>query len=238
MLKIAVCDDDFYIHEQIKEMVHLYRINQDREYTINCYLTAAELLTAPFDYNILFLDIMLDHDQDGIEVGKILRERKNSALFILTSSRIDRAVEGYKATTFRYLPKPITQVRLDEILDDAIEYMGFASEIFVAKFKYRTNYIAIRDLMYIESYYRKRYITSSSGEFQTTDSWEKIEEQINVLKYLSVFFRPRKTFLINLMHVVGNSKNAVFMSNGKTIAFENENKYHAFSAAYSIYLAR
>ena len=105
MLKVVVCDDDFMIYEQIKEHINHYCIHNNREFEIKYCPTARKLLDTPQVYNLLFLDIMLDSGNDGIEIGKQLRNAGNTALFILTTSRTDRTLDGYETSAFRYLQR-------------------------------------------------------------------------------------------------------------------------------------
>jgi DNA-binding LytR/AlgR family response regulator len=202
------------------------------EYELAYSPTAQALLDAPFDYSILFLDIMLDNGNDGILIGKKLRENGNTALFILTTSRKDRALDGYEATVFRYLVKPVSGEEVSRVLDAAIQAMEYDANVVAVKFKYQTDYIRVQDILYVESYLRRRYIITKEREYQTSASWNALQEQFSAMPY---FFSVRKAILINMTHVTGQSQVSVTMTNGRKIKFA-AGKYEQFLDAFSKFL--
>ncbi len=234
MLKIVVCDDDFKIFLEIKDYVTRYSIYANIEIEMTYCPTAQVLLDISFKYDILFLDIMLDNNNDGIEIGKQLRHAGNTALFILTTSRTDRTLDGYEATVFRYLIKPVCKEKIYSILDAAILTMECDRHIMALKFKFQTHYIHVKDIIYIESYMRKRYVVTHEGRFESTAGWPILIKQLSEFPY---FFSPRKTHFINLMHVAGQSPVGVTLSNKHQINF-SRGKYAQFLSAFSNFLNR
>lgn len=232
MLKIVVCDDEITIYEQIREHISHYCIHNNREFEMRYCPTAQQLLDTPPNYNLLFLDIMLDNNNDGIEIGKCLRNEGNTALFILTTSRTDRTLDGYEATVFRYLIKPVRRGDIYNILDAAIQSIEYDRNIVAVKFKYQTHYIHVKDIIYVESYLRKRCVVTRENQFKTTATWQTLMEQFSAFPW---FFSPKKTHLINLPHVVGQSQTGVVMSNGQHIHF-TKGKYEQFLTAFSAFL--
>jgi two-component system LytT family response regulator len=232
VLKIMVCDDEPVVYEQIKEHIQHYFIKNNAEYEILYCATAQDLLRAPFDYDILFLDIMLGEGEDGIEIGKQLRTAGNAALFCIITSREDRAMDGYEATVFRYLVKPIRREALFRTLDAAVGMLDYDRSVVSIKFKYETSYIRVKDILYVESYLRKRFIVTKENRFQTTSSWQTLIEQFSTYPY---FFSPKKAYLVNLAHVTGQSAIALTMADGTRIKFA-DGKYEEFLAAFSDFL--
>ena len=229
MLKIVVCDDERSVFEQMEKYVMHYCMTKNIEYKISYYATAKDLLKAEHDYNILFLDIMLDSGSDGIAVGKQLRIAGNTALFVLVTSRADRAIDGYEANVFRYLVKPVSGEKFYGAMDSLIEELEYNQKRVAIKFKYETSYVHVKDIVYVESYSRKRHVVSKSGRYETTASWEEILEQLSSYPY---FFSPKRSYLINLMHVTNQSPARVVMSNGERILFD-KGKYEQFLIAFS-----
>jgi DNA-binding LytR/AlgR family response regulator len=232
MLRIMVCDDEYFIFEQIKERILTYCIKRNLECEINYCATAKELQEAPFDYNILFLDIMLDAGMDGICIGKQLRDAGNTALFCIITSRRDRAIDGYEANVFRYLVKPLCEEEFHRTFDALMDILEYNRDIIRVKFKYQTTYIYVKDIIYVESYLRKRYVVTKSGQYQTTASWQVLMEQF--LEY-HCFFCPKKTYLINLWHVSSQSSAGLTMNNGVQIKFA-AGKHEQFLSVFAAFL--
>ena len=218
MLKIVVCDDEHSVFEQLKEHILRYSVerNIDIDHRILHYASAAELLNAKHDYNILFLDIMLGDGLNGIEVGKQLREMGNTAMFVMVTSREDLALKGYEATVFRYLVKPVNQNDIFETLDAAIKAMEYDKDIVEIKFGQERRYINVKNILYVESYDRKRYLVTNTDKYTIS---AKSEALINQLSSLSYFFSPRKSHLVNLAHIIAISSTELTMRNGEKIIF-------------------
>jgi DNA-binding response OmpR family regulator len=62
------------------------------------------------DYDLIVLDRMLPNHTDGLEIVKLIRERKISTPVLLLSalSEVDERVEGLRAGADDYLPKPFS----------------------------------------------------------------------------------------------------------------------------------
>jgi len=232
LLRFVVCDDEIRVYKQINEYLRYYCIQNNREYEVAYCATAQELLDMPFNYNFLFLDIMLDGGSDGIDVGKQLRAAGNTALFIIVTIRQDRTLDGYEATVFRYLVKPFKREDICRILDAAIETIEFDKQIIATKFKYETSYVHVKDIIYVESYLRKRYITTKERRYDTTATWKALMTQFSEYP---CFFSPKNTYLVNLAHVTGQSKVGITMSDGTKIRFA-AGKYEQFLFAFSDFL--
>jgi DNA-binding LytR/AlgR family response regulator len=231
-LKIMVCDDEESAFLQIREHVLHYGIARNLEIEMGYCATGENLLCTTFNYDVLFLDIMLGDGDDGIAVGKRLRSNGNTALYVLTTSRMDRALDGYEANVLRYLVKPVSREKVFGVLDAAIDTLEYDRKIITVRFKYQTNYIHVKDIIYVESYLRKRHIVAKTGKYQTTAPWLELMEQLSDYPY---FFSPRKTHLINFSHVVAQSQVGLTMENGKLIRFA-EGKHEKFIEAFSKYL--
>ncbi|MDR2888388.1 MAG: response regulator [Lachnospiraceae bacterium] len=227
-----ICDDELAIIEQTKEQILRYSIERNCELAIICCTTAQELLAAPFNYDILLIDIMLDDGMDGITIAKQLRSAGNKAIFCIVTSYKDRAIDGYEATVFRYLVKPLSGKALYQTLDAAIDTLSYDKKLISVKFKYQTNYVHVKDIIYVESYLRKRYIVTQSDRHPTTASWQELLRQFEDYPH---FFSPKSTYLVNLVHVTAQSRLLLTMSDGTRIRFA-EGKYEQFLVAFADFL--
>ena len=79
MIKIAVCDDEPVICEQLKQMVASKLKQWDEPFQIACYTNAVQFFYMPLDYDLIFLDIFMEQP-DGMETARILRRNGCPAL--------------------------------------------------------------------------------------------------------------------------------------------------------------
>ena len=87
MLKVAICDDDIYIREFVKEIV-----NRTICVKADLYETGEALLASQVEYDILFLDICLNDSKeglrmDGMETARKLRAYSKGLIIFITAVR-------------------------------------------------------------------------------------------------------------------------------------------------------
>lgn len=74
MIKIAVCDDEPVICEQLKQMVASKLKQWDEPFQIACYTNAVQFFYMPLDYDLIFLDIRMPN-LNGMELAKNFGKR-------------------------------------------------------------------------------------------------------------------------------------------------------------------
>lgn len=232
VMRVAVCDDEVLTCEQIKRLLLKCELKYRLELEIICFSTGEELLEAPFDYEILFLDICLNNGLDGIELGKELRKRGNIATFILCTFVATRHREGYKAGVHRYLEKPLKEKEFEEAFMSAVKMLCHNSTKIDIHYKTETKLIDASDILYIESCDRRRYVNLKSGEECFT--WESLDRLESRLPGEN-FFRLHKGMLINLEHVKRCSKRELTMDDGRTMPIEKK-KYDSFNMSLMRFL--
>ena len=122
-MKIAVCDDRPEHLKKIRELLEKYQqtrpgLESQAEY----FLSGAELLDQAEErggYDLYLLDILMP-GENGISVGKRLRQMgKQGELIFLTSSN-DYAADSYEVRAFFYLLKPVDPDELEASVRRAI----------------------------------------------------------------------------------------------------------------------
>lgn len=224
VLKIAICDASPESCEIYKRLLQRYIMMQsdDTDYELIHYQNSSRLLEARFDYDVLFLETELEMDEngnvvDGIEVGRQLRKKGNRAVFILATKNSDRYADGYSATVFRYVLKPIDQQKFDTLMSETIEFWQNDNRILTINHDKQTDYIRVNDIIMIENYRKKRMIHTESQVYYVKESWESLESKLYNDKR---FFKPQRGFLINLLHVACNTKTQLTMKSGTIIPFK------------------
>lgn len=112
-MNIAICDDDSYDAEQLKNV--LAEVWPESETDI--YDSAESLLNCmgEKEYALLFLDIYIK-ETDGIQIGRMIREKWPDQEIVLVSTSREFGPEAYELSALYYLVKPydselVTEVR-------------------------------------------------------------------------------------------------------------------------------
>ena len=103
-MKIAICDDEISVLNEIKSLLAEYCKDYDREISCDVFQSPLELLTKMEQsgcYDALFLDILMN-DDNGIEVARELRKTDKDVRIVFLTSSPEFAVQSYTVGAFYY----------------------------------------------------------------------------------------------------------------------------------------
>ncbi|WP_300568755.1 LytTR family DNA-binding domain-containing protein [uncultured Acetatifactor sp.] len=213
MIRIAICDDEKYMSDQIQELACAFFGRRNRETAIRRFSCGRELLEYDGQIDILFLDIQMK-GMDGMETAKRLRAGKFRGFLIFITVLREMVFQSFEVQAYDYLVKPIEEARFEKTMERLLASMCSAggSSLLVQK-GYESRIIQKEDIVFCEIIDRKIYLNLASGE--VVDYYERIENLETKLD--SRFFRCHRSFLINLGHLRGYKNGTAYMDNGREI---------------------
>lgn len=221
MIKIAVCDDEEYFREQIKEFLVEYMENMAVPFEIDVFSSGkklADIGTKLLGYKIIFLDINMN-DIDGIETAKIVRKYNQDSYLVFVTAYMDYTLEGYKVEAFRYILKKEDYFKepLEECMNAIFEKMHYA----VAKIKFKFNEgeheIFLARLIYVESRLHKLEFHVMEEKEKIFSLYGKLNEIDKLLEKQS-FIRIHQSFLINMKYIRRIERYKVILDNNLEFA--------------------
>lgn len=213
MIRIAICDDEKYMSDQIQELACAFFGRRNRETAIRRFSCGRELLEYDGQIDILFLDIQMK-GMDGMETAKRLRAGKFRGFLIFITVLREMVFQSFEVQAYDYLVKPIEEARFEKTMERLLASMCSAGEASLLVQKgYESRIIQKEDIVFCEIIDRKIYLNLASGE--VVDYYERIENLETKLD--SRFFRCHRSFLINLGHLRGYKNGTAYMDNGREI---------------------
>ena len=179
LLKIAICDDEKIICNNIKNK--LESMPGSYKYDISVFCDGNKLLSSKEQFDIIFLDIEIN-DINGMDVASSLRQKGIGTYIIFMTSHSEFMQEAFKVNAFRYLCKPVKVSEFESVL------IRSGGEIVNIK---------KNSIVCVEAFGDGTYI-------YTTD---KVIESRNSLKYWTElfsaedFFQVHKSYLIAMSYV-------------------------------------
>lgn len=233
-MNIAICDDDVCILHKLKDYLIKCSFHQGQDHSIAVYNSAAAFLASNFRYDILFLDIMLDEGQDGIEIAKRLRETDSTPILVFISSRTDRHSDAIDAVVFKYMVKPVSQEDIFQVMDKICAYLKKNDRIFPIHFGQAIDYVLLRDIILIESYGSRKTVVVKGREqaIATGEPWHVLIERAG---NEPCFYKIKKMLLINFHHLQKITHSEVVMDNGRRILI-NKGSYYRLQEAYARFM--
>lgn len=221
MFRIALCDDDVIIHEQIKAQLDTFP--EPVELLVNTFSDGAELgqaLWAGDRYDLIILDIEMDR-MDGVQVGTLLREelkdRYTPILYI--SGRQSHAMELFDTQPLNFLVKPIQQEKLHQCLRMSLSQFNAKKvclELTEDKIRHRIPCCTIR---YLESRNKQVAVHALRRNYVC---YEKLTDILDRLP--QEFLHIHKSFIVNHNFITNYRMESVTLDDGTTLSISRNSR--------------
>jgi DNA-binding LytR/AlgR family response regulator len=220
MLRIALCDDDERLLQDLKELLELYmRQNPDLDGEIQTFCDGNELLqqSQKKSFQLYLLDILMPV-KNGIEISRELRAMGISGEIIFLTSSNDFASDSYDVHAFFYLLKPVQQVKLFQVLDKAVEKLQRKNEkAIVVSTAEGPRRILLEHIRYIERVGRCMRYYCTDGNIDSKTIRTPFRQMVQPLLEYPCFILCGASFLINLQHITGVTGRNALLDNGETL---------------------
>ena len=122
MIKVAFCDDDVAMLNQISVLLERYRAEYNKEITYVVFHNPLDLLAEiekGMQLDILFLDVIMP-GENGIDAAKEIRRYNSNVKIIFLTSSAEYAVQSYTVRACYYQLKPIGEEQFFSLMDSVI----------------------------------------------------------------------------------------------------------------------
>lgn len=243
MIKIAFCDDDMEVLHQINELLDRYRVERNEDITYAAFQSPFELLTEiekGIRPDILFLDVVMP-GQNGMDVAKEIRQYDTNMKIIFLTSSPEFAVESYSVGAYFYQLKPIWEESFFRLMDAVLaECEKKKKNSLILRSKDGITRIDLQQLEYCEVLGRKLLFHLENGA--VLESAGSLDDLAGQLMQHSNFFRPHRSFLVNMEYIQNISSHSIKMVNdaeipiphGKCSEIKNTYMEYAFNGEQAV----
>lgn len=212
-MRVAVCDDEMMILNQVEGMLKKYRANKQMNLSVSVFLSGEELLIDIEDngiYDLIYIDIELTRI-NGIETARKLRDKYPEAMLIFISSYTRYYRDAFDVQPFQFLDKPLDKTIFFNVLERAIENIMKYSHII--SFMYNRIYynVPIREILYFESNMRRVNVICKNRIYGFYGKLSEIENCLN--EKSEIFLRIHKSYLVNFHYIKEIGTEFVIMTN-------------------------
>lgn len=243
MIKIAFCDDDMEVLHQVNELLDRYRVERNEDITYAAFQSPFELLTEiekGIRPDILFLDVVMP-GQNGMDVAKEIRQYDTNMKIIFLTSSPEFAVESYSVGAYFYQLKPIWEESFFRLMDAVLaECEKKKKNSLILRSKDGITRINLQQLEYCEVLGRKLLFHLENGA--VLESAGSLDDLAGQLMQYSNFFRPHRSFLVNMEYIQNISSRSIKMVNdaeipiphGKCSEIKNTYMEYAFNGEQAV----
>lgn len=243
MIKIAFCDDDMEVLHQMNELLDRYQVERNEDITYAAFQSPFELLTEiekGIRPDILFLDVVMP-GQNGMDVAKEIRQYDMNMKIIFLTSSPEFAVESYSVGAYFYQLKPIWEESFFRLMDAVLaECEKKKKNSLILRSKDGITRIDLQQLEYCEVLGRKLLFHLENGA--VLESAGSLDDLAGQLMQYSNFFRPHRSFLVNMEYIQNISSRSIKMVNdaeipiphGKCSEVKNTYMEYAFNGEQAV----
>lgn len=243
MIKIAFCDDEMEVLHQMNELLDRYRVERNEDITYAAFQSPFELLTEiekGIRPDILFLDVVMP-GQNGMDVAKEIRQYDTNMKIIFLTSSPEFAVESYSVGAYFYQLKPIWEESFFRLMDAVLaECEKKKKNSLILRSKDGITRIDLQQLEYCEVLGRKLLFHLENGA--VLESAGSLDDLAGQLMQHSNFFRPHRSFLVNMEYIQNISSRSIKMVNdaeipiphGKCSEIKNTYMEYAFNGEQAV----
>ena len=215
MYKIALCDDEDTLIEELKENLERYGSETDREFCFFAYHDGSELLESyQPDYDLIFMDIKMEK-LNGLKTADEIRRMDSSVGLIFLTSLKQYVWKGSEYNAVNYLVKPVNYGVLKIELDRYFAryrgkdepYLNFANE----NGRYRVLY---KNISYAETE-KRNVLLHFEGQKQVI--YKNMKEISALLCGQPQFVQCHQSFVVNMSFIRGVEKLEAILTTGERI---------------------
>lgn len=212
MIKIAFCDDDLSVLEEIGALLEQYRAKRNKEMICTAFRSPLELLAEMekgMCLDVLLLDVIMP-GENGINVAKEIRQYDKEVKIIFLTSSSEFAVQSYAVGAYFYQMKPIRQEDFFGLLDSVIsECEKMQQRSLILRCKSGITRIDLDKLEYCEVIGRTLWFHLENGSI--IEGGGRLDELCSQLTQYKNFLRPHRSFLINMEYIQSISGRSITM---------------------------
>lgn len=213
MIKIAFCDDDLSILNELQVLTDRYCTERSQKIEHTAFSSPLDLLAEiekGVSFDILFLDIIMP-GETGIDAAAEIRRFDTNVKIIFLTSSTEYAVQSYVVGAYYYQLKPILAESFCCLMDSVLSaYETESSHSIILRCKNGITRVEFRHLEYCEVIHRTLFIHLHTGNvLECSGSLDDLAHQ---LAPYGNFLRSHRSYLVNLDFITNISYRAITLS--------------------------
>ena len=198
MLKFVICDDNVPILYKLKDILEIIFSKNDLDACVSFITSDIKELKYHVNHNdvdVLFLDIDLNADQNGIELAKEFRANNKDLYLIFITGHFEYILSAYECKTFDFIQKPFSQSKLERTILRLFDDINGSKQKFI-KIDRKHSLINQATVNFIQKQGMKTIYYTTSGTIESYGSFNNLSKLLP-----QKFVRCHKSFIVNIDNI-------------------------------------
>ena len=139
------------------------------------------------------------------------QERQRQMQIIFVTGYMEYIQEGYDVGALHYLLKPVSQEKIDSVLDRAVERLKTADAVLLVESGGEALRLPLKEIRFIESN-RNYNIIHADNDYEMRGTLSELEEKLD-----EAFVRVGRSYLVNLHYVRRIGKTELILNTGEKL---------------------
>lgn len=213
MYRFAVCDDNPADGAYVAALIEKWARAAGTGLTIEQYASAEAFLFAYEEepsFDVLCLDIEMGN-MSGVELAKKLRQSGAGLQIVFITGYMEYIAEGYDVEALHYLLKPVTEEKLEAVLNRAAERLKTRERTLLLTLPDGAVRLPLYEIRYLDVL--KNYVTVHGKEaYSVKRTLNDLERELD-----DSFYRIHRSYIVNMRFIRKISRTEVILKDGTAL---------------------
>lgn len=214
MYRIAVCEDESHLREELAGLCREILTRMEVEHSLALFSSAEQLQSAlnmGRRFDLLCLDILMP-GQNGMELAQEIRRHDERVSLLFITSSTDFLQDGYSVRPIQYLLKPVRMKELETAIRTDLR-LHHLPRILRLSAGGKTVVVLLRDILYLEGRDHGTCVFTERDEQSFRLSLQEVEKHLPA----GEFCRCHRSFVVNLSQIRDVSSQEVLLAGGRRV---------------------
>ncbi len=210
-MRIAICEDEPVFAKELAAHIQTFFQKKNIEPAMDFFANEqiVEKVSSDADaFDIIFMDIHLGGQADGVEISKKLREHAPQVPIIFITSLENRAIDGYDVDAFGFLVKKNYAEKLPLVLEKLWKQLYEAKTLTVTE-KSEIHVLPVKDILWIESEGRSSLVHTTNATYTDIRSIQNMAVILSAADFIECF----KSVFVNVEKIKSVNADTITLIN-------------------------
>lgn len=210
-MKIAICEDESVFAQELAMHIQTFFKSKNIDLSIAFFSdeeVVRKLCQDAGAFDIIFMDINLGGQQDGVEISRKLRAHAPQVPIIFITSLENRAIDGYDVDAFSFIVKKKYEEKLPLVLEKLWKQLYEAKTLTITE-KNEIHVLPIKEILWIESEGRTSLVHTVNATYTDIRSIQNMAVVLTDTDFMECF----KSVFVNVEKIKSVNADTITLIN-------------------------